>query len=338
MFTITAYNEKELDENQALFYNSNFMQTKFWGGLKGEYGFKPLYLIIENSVVKEMLVVLIRPVVSGFSIAYIPHGPSEALICDIELKVLSKKIKPFLPKKCMLIRYDLLLNKTENFKLHGLKKSSVDIQVPDTTILNIAPEEDDILKGMHKKTRYNIKLATKKGVEIKEVDISELDRWYDMYMVTAKRDAIAIHSKAYYKSVYNRAKESNTTDMKLLFAEHEGELLAGIFVLICGNKATYLYGASSNNKRNLMPAYLLQWKAIQLSKAAGAEKYDFFGIPPTGDKGHSMQGLYSFKTRFGGDIINRVGCFDYSLTYLSIAFRNAEILRNFYYKKLRKVK
>lgn len=338
MFTVKPYKKEELGEKQALFYGSNFMQTIFWSELKQEYGFKPIFFVINTNEYQEGVVVLIRPVFKGLSLAYIPHGPSNILCEKIGLKALSSELKKFMPKGTLFIRYDLLLDNNVELesKINGLKKSSVTVQVPDTTILNLEHNLDDILAGMHKKTRYNIKLAEKKGVQVQEVPITELDRWYDMYEVTAKRDSIAIHSKKYYLSVYNRAKSANGTDIKLLLAEHEGDLLAGIFVLIQNSVSTYLYGASSNVKRNLMPAYLLQWEAIKISKNSGALAYDFFGIPPMNDENHTMHGLYRFKVGFGGDIVNRVGCYDYYLSPIASLFCQFEKLRTFYFKKLKR--
>ncbi|QEN05393.1 peptidoglycan bridge formation glycyltransferase FemA/FemB family protein [Thiospirochaeta perfilievii] len=333
MFTITRYKREELGEQQALFSGSNFMQTLEWADLKALYGFKPNIFVIDNNGVKEGLIVLLRTIFKGLSLAYIPHGPSNKLCNEYGLHRISKVLKHYMPKGTLFIRYDLLLDKNSNNEetLKGLSKSPVTIQVPDTTILDITSDEDVILSAMHKKTRYNIKLAAKKGVVIREVPISELDRWYNMYEVTAKRDSIAIHSKEYYKSVYDK------TNMKLLFAEHDGELLAGIFLLIQNDIATYLYGASSNSKRNLMPSYLLQWEAIKLAKELGAKSYDFFGIPPTDDKNHPMFGLYRFKVGFSGQIINRVGCYDYYLSPIAPIFTLIERLRSFYYKRLRKI-
>ncbi len=339
MLKVTSHNREELGENQAFFSGSNFMQSLFWAELKEEFGFKPYFFTITSDEHTEGLVVLLRPIFKGFYLAYIPHGPSTKLSSSDYLKSLSKSLKGHLPRGTVLIRYDLLAGTTGDVypdRLKGLKKSSVAIQVPDTTILDISSDEDIILKGMHKKTRYNIKLAGKKGVTVREASISELDTWYNMYEVTAKRDSIAIHSKIYYRSVYDRANASANVGMKLLFAEHEGELLAGIFVLICGSSATYLYGASSNSKRNLMPAYLLQWSAILMVKEVGAISYDFFGIPPVNDPDHPMYGLYRFKTGFGGEIIHRLGCYDYFISPIAKAFTVLEGLRNFYYKKLRK--
>ncbi len=339
MLNVTAIDKNELGTHQAFFSGNSFMQTLFWAEFKEGFGFKPIYFIVDDQGEKEGLILLIRPIFKDYSLAYIPHGPSNKLTNTKSLKELSKELKRFLPNKCLLIRYDLMAGTIGDEypkPLEGLKKSASSIQVPDTTIVNLTRPVEDILKGMHKKTRYNIKLARKKGIEIREADITELDTWYNMYEITAKRDNIAIHSKKYYLSVYNKAKASIGVDMKLLFACYEGELLAGIFVLICGEQATYLYGASSNSKRNLMPAYLLQWSAIELVKNEGATIYDFFGIPPVNDKNHPMYGLYRFKTGFGGEIIHRLGCYDYIISPLGNVFLLAERLRNIYYKKIRK--
>ncbi|MGL4987163.1 MAG: lipid II:glycine glycyltransferase FemX, partial [Treponemataceae bacterium] len=102
-------------------------------------------------------------------------------------------------------------------------------------------------------------------------------------------------------------------------------------------EAVYLYGASSNEKRNLMPAYLLQWVAIKDAKESGCIQYDFYGIPPTDDINHPMHGLYRFKTGFGGRIVHRVGSFDIPFSIFYLPFRLAESLRSFWFKKIKKI-
>jgi lipid II:glycine glycyltransferase (peptidoglycan interpeptide bridge formation enzyme) len=122
-----------------------------------------------------------------------------------------------------------------------------------------------------------------------------------------------------------------------LTARHEGELLAGIIVAVKGEGAWYLYGASSDRKRNLMPSYGLQWRAIQLAKERGCRFYDLFGIPPSDDPQHPMHGLFRFKTGFGGQVVNRLGCYDIALRPLSYRFyRTTERLRSTYYRRWRK--
>jgi lipid II:glycine glycyltransferase (peptidoglycan interpeptide bridge formation enzyme) len=96
-------------------------------------------------------------------------------------------------------------------------------------------------------------------------------------------------------------------------ADHEGEFLAAMFLVISNKRATYLYGASSDRKRNLMATYAIQWEAIRMAGGAGCEEYDMFGVAPNGYRSHPMHGLYRFKSGFGGKMFHRMGCWDYPL-------------------------
>ena len=123
-----------------------------------------------------------------------------------------------------------------------------------------------------------------------------------------------------------------SSSLILYTAEHENDVLAAIIVLYRGKHATYLYGASSNNKRNLMAPYALQWRVMQDAKIYGCTQYDLFGIPPDENPDHPMAGLYRFKTGFGGKIIHRPGSWDYPYKpLLYFLFSTAERLR----KKIR---
>ncbi|MFP4267302.1 MAG: lipid II:glycine glycyltransferase FemX, partial [Spirochaetaceae bacterium] len=135
----------------------------------------------------------------------------------------------------------------------------------------------------------------------------------------------------------SQGEEKNMPKLFMVTAEHGGDLLAGIIVSLYGDTATYMYGAGSNYKRNLMGSYAVQWEAIRLAKRLGVSFYDFFGIPPADDPSHPMYGLYRFKTGFGGRIIHRIGSMDYPISPSGYFFyRKAEKLRWFYYKKLKK--
>jgi lipid II:glycine glycyltransferase (peptidoglycan interpeptide bridge formation enzyme) len=164
---------------------------------------------------------------------------------------------------------------------------------------------------MKSKWRYNISLAGKKGVQVKEGGVQELEVFYALLKETAARDGIAIHSFDYYKTLFEICSRCGNLSIRLYTAVHESDTLAAIIVLFRGEYATYLYGASSNVKRNLMAAYALQWQAIQDAKQAGCKLYDLFGIPPDDNPKHPMAGLYRFKTGFGGQIIRRPGSWDY---------------------------
>jgi lipid II:glycine glycyltransferase (peptidoglycan interpeptide bridge formation enzyme) len=162
-------------------------------------------------------------------------------------------------------------------------------------------------------------------------------------METAARDGIAIHSRSYYADLIREADNRVRTpydgevSVRVYLAEFEGSPLAAIITLFAGREAVYLYGASSNEHRNLMPAYALQWRAIRDAREAGCERYDFYGIPPTDDPHHPMHGLYRFKTGFGGTIAHRVGSYDIPLKPLAYAlFTLAERARAFWFKRVMK--
>jgi lipid II:glycine glycyltransferase (peptidoglycan interpeptide bridge formation enzyme) len=219
------------------------------------------------------------------------------------------------------------------FRLAPLRKAGADIQPPDTVIIDLAAGREAVLAGMKAKTRYNVRLAEKKSVRIATAGPDGLDDWYRLYQETATRDRIAVHSLEYYRTLL----EQNPDRCELLLASHEDDLLAGIIMLYCGQRATYLYGASANIKRNLMPAYLLQWTAMQRAIDRGCTSYDCFGIPPSSDPAHPMHGLFQFKTGFGGETVHHAGSWDAPVRpWLYALYGKAETLRQFWFKKVKK--
>jgi lipid II:glycine glycyltransferase (peptidoglycan interpeptide bridge formation enzyme) len=213
----------------------------------------------------------------------------------------------------------------------------VDVQPPDTVVIDLTAREEDLLAAMHKKNRYNIRLAERKGVRVAAGSASRMHEWYELYRETAARDAITIHARQYYERLFELADEDEATRVRLYLAEHDGDLLAGIVVVIHGEGATYLYGASSNAKRNLMPNYALQWHAILDAKRCGCAWYDLFGIPPADEPIHPMHGLYRFKTGFGGSIVKRLGAWDVVLAPVRARlYRGAERLRDLYFHRIRR--
>jgi lipid II:glycine glycyltransferase (peptidoglycan interpeptide bridge formation enzyme) len=210
---------------------------------------------------------------------------------------------------------------------------------------------------MKPKWRYNVGLPARKGVRVRQSDFDapgegfnqDIEIFYRLLRETAARDGIAIHGLEYYRTLFSHAREYGAAlssgprpEARLYLAEYREETLAAIVTLFRGREGVYLYGASSNNLRNLMAPYALQWKAMEDAKASGCTEYDLFGIPPSGgESDHPMAGLYRFKTGFigggeaGGRIIHRPGSWDYAYRPLSCRlFNTAEGLR----KKLRSFK
>lgn len=166
-------------------------------------------------------------------------------------------------------------------------------------------DKDTIFSEFQSKTRYNVRLATKKGVEIKEGTREDLKIFHDIMVETGKRDNFLIRSLSYFEKMYDELAPNG--HMKVLMAYHEGQAISGIIPIIYGNKTWYLYGASSNNKRNLMPNYLLQWTMIQEAIDRGDDMYDFRGVSGVVDENHPQYGLYRFKKGFNARFVEFIG-------------------------------
>ena len=277
------------------------------------------------------------------------------------LSELAIALKTELPKNTIAIRFDPDVSFTNpedrdlfNYGMQlityadrlKIRKNSVDIQPPDSTLVDLTGTEEEILEKMHSKWRYNIRLSERKGVVIhrylgNDINLSEkIDKFYELTKITNARDGNASHSKAYYADLIKSSAEEvaagkDVPVISLYIAEHEGEEIASIMTLFSHDEAIYLYGASSNNKRNLMPNHLLQWTAMKDAKAYGSKYYDMYGMPPEGkDENHPMHGLYMFKANFGGKNIHRTGSWDIPLKAIYHPYSAAEKLRAFWHKKV----
>ncbi len=326
---------------------SSFLQTPFWAEFKASHGWKPFYFFLDGpDAVRSPLVVLSREIRFLGSFAYAPMGPNPEFFANTEpteaLKTLARALAPHLPANTLCIRFDPPLSSAPATS-PGLRKGASDVQPPDTVVLDLSLGEEALLEGMKPKWRYNVRLGEKKGLEIRalsgrEAALAGIDSFYALYRETATRDGIAIHGEAYYRDFFLAAAEGKyPADARLYIASHDGRDIAAIVTLFGEYGATYLYGASSNEKRNLMPAYFLQWRAIRDAMAAGCPTYDFYGIPPTDDPGHPMHGLFRFKTGFGGSIVHRCGSWDAPLSpWRYEAWRTAEAARGMWFKKVKK--
>lgn len=162
-----------------------------------------------------------------------------------------------------------------------------------TSIVGLTPEEDRLLGGFKPKTRYNIRLAERRGVEVEVgADTEELGRQSE---ATARRQGIRLPPRSYYARLLSTLPWCHT-----YVARHEGDPLAAILVARHAGRAYYLYGGSNGMKRELMPMYAAQWAAIRDAAAAGLGEYDLWGVPPPGDPDHPWHGLEQFKAGFRG--------------------------------------
>ncbi len=199
-----------------------------------------------------------------------------------------------------------------DLKRRGWGYSSDQIQFKNTVLVDLSPTEDELLARMKQKTRYNIRLAEKKGVSVRVGTLEDLPMLSRMYAETSVRDGFVIREEGYYKTVWNLFMNSNDPHCEPLIAEVENEPVAAIFIFYFAGRAYYVYGMSRDVHREKMPAYLLQWEAIKRAKANGCETYDLWGAPDVFNESDSMWGVYRFKEGLVGKVVRTLGAWDYA--------------------------
>jgi len=229
------------------------------------------------------------------------------------LKFLFSEIKKINPQ-ALFLRIEPQIN-INNFKI----KKTLDGQPAQTLILDLSLGEDQLLRTMHQKTRYNLRLAEKKGVKISEGSLTDLPEFWRLLNVTGERDNFRLHSLKHYENLISGQAETNSLDkngfIKLFLASYEGVNIAGGLFSFYGDKVTYMHGASDNKFRNLMAPYLLQWTLIKKALAENYKYYDFYGIDE-----EKWPGVTRFKLGFGGRRVNYAGTYDLifkSFTYFA---------------------
>lgn len=293
--------------------NAHLLQTAAWGKLKASFGWSPKFF--RHSEAGAMI--LFRPLPLGFSIAYIPRGP----IGDTDWNNFWAQID----QHCQRQRAIFLRAEPEiwqpvstegiNARLPGFIQSEQTIQPPSTIRVDLSAAEDDILMAMKSKTRYNIRLAKRKEVIVQPS--SDVRAFHRMMLTTGQRDAFGVHSLAYYQRAYDLFAPQGSC--VLLIAEYQGQPLAGLMAFKHGETAWYFYGASTDEERNRMPTYLLQWEAMRWAKRSGCRVYDLWGIPDFPEdeleesflkRSDGLWGVYRFKRGFDGEISRTIGAWD----------------------------
>ena len=193
---------------------------------------------------------------------------------------------------------------------HGWRPSAEQIQFRNTHIIDLTQSEDGLLAKMKAKTRYNVRLTSRRGVTTRYGDVSDLRTFYRLYYETSQRDGFIIRPPDYYLDLW--AEFLRVGRAHVLLAEVGGETIAGLILFHFGRTAWYMYGASSSEHRNLMPNYVLQWEAIRQAKDLGCTQYDMWGAPDRFDENDPLWGVYRFKSGFGGETRRGIGAFDFS--------------------------
>ena len=292
----------------------NFQQSLEWAKVKQSWKREVILAEDTNGKINGSLMVLVRKIPFFGNIMYSARGP----VCDIHnievirqitegAKELAKKYNAIV----LRIEPDIKSNDTDfrNIMLelgYSIKDDAKNFreQIQPRYVFRRDTKtktEDEIFKNFHQKTRYNVRLATKKGVTVKEGTREDLKDFHKIMVTTGIRDGFITRPLEYFEKMYDCLGPEH---MKILMAYYDGKPISGVIPIMYGNKTWYLYGASSNEHRNLMPNYLLQWEMIKIAISRKSDIYDLRGVPGIAD---DSNGLYRFKKGFGAEYTEFIG-------------------------------
>jgi peptidoglycan pentaglycine glycine transferase (the first glycine) len=310
------------NEAVAKLPGNHVLQSFEWGEFKAKYGWKLTRLLFEEgSQVQAAASVLCRQLPRfPLRVMYVPKGPlldygNGQLLSHVlaSLEELARAQRAIFIKMDPDVRLEES-KVTETLRDRGWRSSSEQIQFRNTILIDLRQSEDDLLASMKAKTRYNVRLAARRGVRVRMGDPDDLALFYEMYAETSRRDDFIIRPFAYYHDAWGAFVEA---DLACLFlAEYEGEPLAGLIAFRFGQRAWYMYGASTEKHRNLMPNHLLQWEAIRWAKGEGCTVYDLWGAPDVLSEDDPLWGVHRFKEGFGGQFVRHIGAYDYPVSRL----------------------
>ncbi len=332
----TAFSPTELawDAFVAGHPAGHILQTCRWARLKSAFGWGALLAPVRAGPDAEAPLLggsslLLRRLPWGRLLAYVPRGP----VVDWTQAECADTIFASLRETCRRRRIGILKIEPElpdtpevaaQLTAAGFRRSPQRVQPLSTIHVDLSGDEDAILGRMKQKWRYNIRLAERKGVVVRHAALADLPTIQTLMAETAARDRFGVHNLAYHIAAAELFGPPGL--LTWLVAEHEGRMLAAIAVFALGARAWYMWGASSDADRNLMPNHALQWAAMRWARARGCTTYDLWGIPdevganPTayaepqswGEGG--LWGVYRFKQGFGGRIIRYTGAWDLPLS------------------------
>ena len=335
------------NEIAAQFPGAHFMQTSHWAEVKAQTGWAPLYRAwypdgnsfrmeewktgaVQPSAAALLLQRTISP--GGFSmrlrVLYIPKGP----LLDWENIPLRQKVLSDLRtlarrQGAIFIKIDPdvtlgtgLPNSTDekisptgqavvdDLQQQGWLFSAEQPQFRNTVVIDLAFSEEELLSRMKQKTRYNIRLAERKGVTLRQGNIADLPTLYQIYSETAVRDGFVIRPAAYYDKTWQTFIQAGLAEIWI--AEAEGEILAALILFAFVKKSWYVYGMSRQIHRELMPNYLLQWQAMRRGRTLGCTRYDLWGAPDEFIETDPLWNVYRFKEGLGGMVVRHIGAWD----------------------------
>jgi len=318
--------------------HNHILQCWEWGALKARHGWKAQRLIWEVSdqpvAAAQLLVRTVRRMGLTARMMYAPRGPlldwNNQELCGRVLRdmqtharqagVLFLKIDPEIPVGYGVPKTEYACANPTGMETsawltdNGWRCSTEQVQFRNTVVIELTRSEDEILASLKQKTRYNIRLATRKGVAVRAGYPTDIDTLHRMYVGTSMRDGFAIREADYYHDSWASLMQKGLAQP--LVAEFGEEPVAGAIIFAFDQRAYYMYGMSSNAHRDKMPNHLLQWEAIRWAKTQGCTTYDLWGAPDVFEESDPMWGVWRFKAGFGGKVLRTIGAWDLPINHL----------------------
>ncbi|MCD4734367.1 peptidoglycan bridge formation glycyltransferase FemA/FemB family protein [bacterium] len=296
-------------------------QSERWARLKAHYGYESLRLAVLNSdglpLAMGQLLRRRLPLIRRHWL-YCPYGPLWKSDHPVALEqwLTALKEHDFASRAAVLTIEPRLLEEddaaAEILPSLGFRRGTQDVQPRGSLWLDLTKGEEELFAGLEKRTRYNVGLAERRGVEITLANSEAgVGTFYELLEETMGRQRFLAHDQKYFRRVWEAF---GPEQADLLLASYEGEPTAGVFLLYSGRSAYYVYGASTRRHSKHKGAQLLQWRALLRAKERGAEFYDFWGAPVDPQPDHPLYGVYQFKKGFGGRHIALIGAQDLTLS------------------------
>ncbi len=308
----------------------SFLQSWEWGELKRRFGWTPVRLAVSSpdggsGGALQMLVKTRRilPVLPRLGLAYAPRGPFGDATTRQFRALIDAAVERAGRAGASFVRVEPAAECSPAalaaMRERGFRPAPQYVQVRSTGYVALDRSEDELIAGFKSKTRYNVRLAMRRGVDVRVADsATDLDSFYRLTAVTGLRDGFAVHGAGYYRAVWDTLGKSSR---RLFIASVNGEDVGALFAVICGDMATYLYGASSDRYRNTMSNYLLQWEAMRWARRRGCSTYDFWGMADLEAENDPMAGVHRFKAGFRPCLVQHSATLDLPIrasTYLAI--------------------
>ena len=318
--SVVECSEGAWDAYVAQAHQGHLLQSSGWARFKAHYGWQAERVAVETKGrILGGVQTLYRSTPLGV-VGYVPRGPVTDLgDAPVAGRLFEEVHRRSRRRGAIYLKVEPNAPPAETLAWLGFGSSSQCLQPRASIHVDLTPAVECILTGFKSKTRYNIGLAQRRGVEVYRGGIEDVPVFHQLLWETARRDRFFIRPADYYRLVLETLGEA----VQFFLARYQGQVLAGIMISAFGPEAIYLYGASSNVHRSLMPNHLLQWEAMRWAKERGCTRYDMWGVPgevggvaetvasPGDEPDQGLWGVYRFKRGFSETVVRYAGAFDY---------------------------